>query len=250
MKVHIWGHRGRLGSQLLARLPTQHRCPSPHAADCWVLAVPSRAAPALLAQAAHRTVVDLSGALKHSGTGRYALMHRDNLHDGHPPQHGDHLANPGCFAGAVIRGLQHAQLVPHLNGPIQVTAVGGKSTAHRDQDGGIRLANRLQDHPHAGEIQQAFPGVQISHFALTVAYTQPQGILSITTGTLHPHAPLCTSGRSTLDVNDALGQPDVLWKLHIHEDRFTLACAVDNIVFPVDNALRVIASLCRSTGKG
>lgn len=204
--------------------------------------MPTDAARDLIPQAGLRTVIDLSVALKTNGAGRYALLDGACLLDGSPPQHGDRLANPGCFASSVIVGLRRAGLDQALRGPLHISAVGGKSTAHRSQDGGIRLSRRLQDHPHVTEIQRALPGADIASFALMVAYAQPTGILSVTSGRFDPEVKT-TPGVARLDVADVVGTPRLAHRLQTDGQRFTLAAAIDNVHFPVDNTLRLIAAL-------
>ena len=208
-----------------------------------MLAVPTPAAQELIARAGSRTLIDLSGALKQHDQGRYALFDGDQLLDGAPPRRGDWLANPGCFAGSVVCALQRSGLAKQLKGSIQITAVGGQSTAHPTQQGGLRLANRLLDHPHAQEIQRAVPSVQITNFTLMVAHTQPRGILSITTGSLTSAPRDLNWGQAQLDVQAVVETPNLLWKLALHGAHFTLASAIDNILFPVDNALLLIQTL-------
>lgn len=242
MKVHIWGSSGRLGSIIDRQIPQHQRTTDPAAADCWVLAVPTDAAHALLQQAGQRTVIDLSVALKTRGEGRYALLDGRRLIDGQPPRHGDRLANPGCFASSVIVGLRRAGIDQALHGPLHISAVGGKSTAHRSQDGGVRLSRRRLDHPHVTEIQRALPGTDIASFSVMIAYAQPAGILSITSGTIRPGTKT-VSGTDRIDFIDVVGTARLAHQLQLDGQRFTLAAAIDNVRFPVDNALRLIAAL-------
>lgn len=246
MRAYVFGHRGRLGACLVERLsPLGWLTAGPDEADTWLLAVPTAAAPALLDRAGERTVIDLSGALKQQRAGRYALLtEAGTLLDGQPPRPGERLANPGCFASSVIVGVRRAGLAGVLRGPLHVSAIGGRSTAHKSQDGGLRLARRLSDHPHAAEVSQAL-GVEVASLALAVAYAQPGGILSIVTGTCDPDAPL-DPGADRLDVSDVLGTAEVRHRLVREGERFTLGVALDNVRFPVDNAARLVAALATS----
>ncbi len=247
LRLHIFGRRGRLGSAVAARLPGGSVAQTDaEDAELWVLAVPTDAAHALLDDAGDRTVLDVSGALKRRGAGRYGLLGDDGrLLDGAPPARGDRLANPGCFASAVIVGLQQAGLAGALRGPLYVSAVGGASTAHKHQRGVLRLARRLADHPHADEVRRA-TGVPVASFALAVAYAQPAGILATVSGTCDPAAPL-HAGAAELDVDAVLGTATVAHRVVRRGTHFTLGVALDNIVFPAANAARLIAALARGS---
>jgi len=142
----------------------------------------------------------------------------------------------------VIVGLQQAGLSRALRGPLHVSAVGGASTAHKSQRGGLRLARRLTDHPHADEVTRALPGARVASFALMVAYAQSGGILATVSGTCDPAVPL-DAGQDTLDVDDVLGTPRVAHRVVRDGAAFTLAAALDNIVFPVENAARLVCAL-------
>ena len=161
--------------------------------------------------------------------------------DGTRPTRGDRLANPGCFASAVVVGLQRSGLTGVLDGPLHISAMGGASTAHRTQRGGLRLARRLADHPHADEVRAA-TGASVASFALSVAYAQPAGILAIVSGACASDAPL-NPGVSELDVQAVLGTPRVLHRVVRSGTFFTLGVVLDNIAFPADNAARLVCAL-------
>ena len=210
----------------------------------WVLAVPSDVADGCLSAAGDRTVIDMSGALKRSGRGRYGLVREGRLLDGGVPRRGDRLANPGCFASSVIVGLHNANLAEPgaIVGPIQVVAVGGASTAHRSQQGGIRLARRQLDHPHVAEIQQTVPDLILSQFSLMVAYAQPHGILTVIRGSLSTTA-RPEPGKPAVDVNDVVDSAVVVHSLVRNTDSFTLGVALCNLTFPAANAVKLLDSL-------
>lgn len=245
MKIYIHGSSGRLGTEVARRAAEAELtiCAEPQAADCWVLAVPTAVAPDLIEAAAGRTVIDLSGALKQRKEGRLAWLDGEGLLlDGQPPRHGDRLANPGCFAGSVIVGMTQARLVGTLRGAVHVAAVGGRSTAHKSQEGGLRLARRLLDHPHADEVMASLPGVTVDSFSLMVAYQQPHGILSVISGRCEAGA-VTVAGVEALEVGDVLGTPEVRHRLQRDGERFTLGVVLDNIVFPAENAVRLVRAL-------
>jgi N-acetyl-gamma-glutamylphosphate reductase len=245
MNVHIFGSTGRIGREIV-RLNSQHTLVDDSArAEAWVLAVPGSAADSIIDRADGRSVIDMSGALKRSGRGRYGLLQKEGLlQDGSPPAPGDLLANPGCFAGSVIVGMRLANIATPgaVVGPMAVMAVGGATTAHRSQKGGMRLAKRQLDHPHAQEIQAAMPGLELESFALMVAYAQPRGILTILSGALMSETQT-VPGVDSLDVAEVVGTPRVLHRLTRVGGRFTLGVALDNLSFPAANAVALLDSL-------
>ncbi len=244
--LYIFGQTGRIGQELVRLAHGHTLATAPEDAAVWLLATPTPAAQAILARPDAPTVIDLSGALKRTGAGRYGLLTDSGLLlDGAPPRPGDHLGNPGCIAASVIVGLQRAGLTAdRLAGPIHVSSVTGASTAHRSQQGTVRLANRLLRHPHVDEIQQALPGVRLASFAPVIVYTQPRGILTVISGTLSPAGqdaiqPL--GGR--LELGSVLGTDRVDVRLTREGDGFTLGVVVDNLTFPAANAVRLVGAV-------
>ena len=250
--LHIVGRRGRIGAELdrLAQREGVVLTDDVDTADVVVLAVPSHAAARLLADGSiSGTVIDMSGALKAAGAGRYGLLSASGrLLDGGQPRPGERLANPGCLAASVILGLQAVGLDrgAGLAGPLHICAVGGASMAARGQQGGVRLARRLHDHPHVQEIEAALPGVVIDSFAPVISYAQPRGILAVITGRLAAGEQadrVSDQGVETLDVALVEETAEVRYRLTLGravEPRpFTLGVVLDNLSFPAANALRL-----------
>jgi hypothetical protein len=214
-------------------------------ASVVILSMPSDAVDAALIDSLlPRTVIDMSGASKRLGTARYGLLTEEGrLLDGSVPRPGVCYGNPGCIASSVLVGLQRAGLIGKLTGALHVTAVGGASYAPPGQTGELRLARRLRTHPHVAEIEAAVPGLRLASFAPVVAYGTPSGLLSLISGQLAgAHAPPHDKP-APLDVQDVVGTATVLHRLEVVDDTFTLAVALDNLVFPAANALALARSL-------
>lgn len=244
VRLFIAGHTGRLGSEV-ARLASQHGMAlsdTLHDATAVAVALPRASAPALIEAAGERTVVDLSGHLKGQPGARYALLTSEGvLWDGSPPRPGDRLANPGCIASSVILGLHRTRILDVLEGPLHITAVGGRSMAARGQEGELRLARRLgKSHPHAAEIEAA-TGATVASFSPIVAYAQPRGIMSVISGRWSgPPGGIALDAPRDLEVASVVGTPEVLTRLSSHGSSFTLGVALDNLTFPAWNAVQVL----------
>jgi len=248
-RVHILGASGRLGGEV-ARLAAEAGLAltdSPERADAWALALPRAPAAEALAAAGARTVVDLSGVLKLAG-GRYGMLHpaaSGRLLSGGAPVRGERYGNPGCIAGAVIRGVLDSGVAEAAPGTLHISAVASASAAARDQRGALRLGRRGLDHPHVAEIEAAL-GVEIASFAVVVAYGVARGVMVTVSGELSAATPATRDTPATgsqsgdLDVADALETDRVLHRLRVHGRRFTLVAALDNLTFPAANAVALL----------
>lgn len=203
------------------------------------------------------TVIDLSGALKEDfNSCVYALLAPDGrlFQNGAKPCEGARFGNPGCMAGGVIVGLTKAferagLSLSDVAGPIHVTAVGGAAVAPRDQDGQMRSGRRLGSaHPHVPEIEWALPTVRVGAFVPVISYAQERGLLITVSGMLkRSPGNLPENEGGALDVAEVIGTPEVHTRLNLEERGgttvFTVTIALDNLTFPVENAVRVIQAL-------
>ena len=241
IKCHIFGHSGRIGSLLLERLQQLElsHTSNPKEASIWLLAVPASAVEEILQRAQDRWVIDLSGYSKRKGIG----------HNGWDlsilPITTRLIQNPGCIAASVLLGLQQSGLAKCLApaDSIQVTAVCGRSIAHRsEQLTSPRLAKRLWSHPHVQEIQHVFPNVSIGHFTPIIHSDQSDGIFTSVTGTASQDLFSCGEN---VQFSRVVGTPNVEWQLRVHPDkrRFVLNVALDNLHYPVWHAAQWATTL-------
>lgn len=257
--LHIVGSRGKLGRDLgkIARLGGIDIHQDPDFADYIALCTPSHIASENLKDNAYKgkTIIDLSGAAKKEGVGQYGLMTDSDTpwkRDFDP--HSDIYSNPGCIAGAVIKGLGLAGL-KGISQPeaLHIVSIGGQTHAADTLVDDITLARRLHEHPHVREIEEAFQDtLRVASFMPTICDT-PQGLLVTVSGStkrgeqtqLHP-------GYEQLSVSDATGTNTVRHRLEVREGRkkgkidFSLGIAIDNLRFVSHNAVHLIKYLQRS----
>ena len=196
-KVHILGQGGRIGSDLaeVAAERGHEIVKTDHAADTVAICLPSHVELGerlMDLVMGGKRVIDLSGRSKRFGYGQYALLGAD----GQPweedfKRDATVFSNPGCMAGATIRGLRDSGLEPYVQGAVDVVCVGGKSYAPREQQGGIWMANRLNDeHPHSKEIEAAFgSNITVNRLTPVVSDAARAGLLTVVTGTLSGDTP-------------------------------------------------------------
>jgi N-acetyl-gamma-glutamylphosphate reductase len=196
-------------------------------ASVLVLALPTDVARRRLEGLRGRSVVDLSGAVKQDGTGVYGLDA-----DAMP---GRWYGNPGCMAGAVIMGLRRCHAAP--TGPLHITAVGGASYAHRDDEGQLRVANRWSSHPHVAEIE-AYTRHRVGSFIPMVAYGTKRGL--VVTVSAQGSA---TDGGGSFDIADVVGTSKLAWRATSQNRGFSLAVGVDNLTLPASFAVSLAQRL-------
>lgn len=233
LAIRIHGRGGRLGGEV-ARLAERAGLREADGATVHLLALPWRVAGERLdALPGEHTIIDLSGALKARGTGRYGLLHGGRLLDGGLPRPGDRLANPGCMAGTIV----HALLRTGLRGELHASVTGGASMAGADGTG-LRTGGLWLDHPHATEIQRALPDVRLMSFTPVVAHAHGRGLVAVMSGCGHV-AP-CAGLVDTLEV---VGTAEVRLRVDSAGGRVTIAAAADNLTSPAHNAVELVRLL-------
>lgn len=232
--VYVYGSTGRIGS-ILSNYLKKNRIPcvsKPTIADVIVLAVPHHAVEGLLKKHPKQKILDMSGFCKRSAIGVYGL------HKWDPKER--IVQNVGCFASSVIQGLLRSNILgADIDGAIQISTIGGASTAHREQVETLRLARRLWNHPHQQEIEKAIPNLRISHFVITLQTAIEHGIWTCIMGRLLRDRP----STERIDGNDILGRTQVPWSLQCQERNFVLTTALDNLHYPAFHAYTLIQSL-------
>lgn len=250
--LHIVGN-GNLGSDLREVALAYDFTIEPDAAeaDFIALCTPSHIAEPILAEGTYdgKTIVDLSGAAKQKGIGQYGLM----LTDTKPwdPDFGtqaDVYANPGCIAGAVIKGLGAAGLTgKSLPKHLSVFSVGGQSHGSAVEQDEIRLARRLNTHPHVTEIERAFNGqLEVVGF-MPVTADVPHGLFVGMSGKA-PVSPKIDAGSEQLAVGDVLGTDELRHRLEYAETGldFSLGVVIDNLRFVTQNAVQLMRFIAQS----
>ncbi len=227
----VRGASGRIGAEVL-RLAALEKMPTttdPEHASVTVLALPTDAARQALAGLEGHSVIDMSGAVKRDGTGIYGL--------GAHPQPGVWYGNPGCIAAAVILAIRRSGV--QVNGPLHISAVGGSSYAPRGQDGVLRVARRLHEHPHVPEIEAAIGG-SIASFVPIVSYGTERGLVVSVSGTGAVQAQ-----GEPFDAQAVVGTDGLLLRAVQAGPHFTLTAAIDNLSFPAAHAVRMAQALIR-----
>ncbi len=251
-RLCVLGQGGRLGTEVL-RLASEAglaRVDAESDAEVLVLCLPSEVVARRLEQGGWpgRSVIDLSTAAKVRGA-RYGLMNPDGsgrLFSGDHPQPGELHGNPGCIASGVLVGLERAGLRAHLRGPIHVTAIGSRSYAHPSSQGELRLARRLRSHPHVSEIERAWPGLSLGHFAPVTSYGTPRGLMVVVSGALEAASGLAEcSPAEPLDVCDVVGTARLECRLEHDSEAFTVVVVLDNLTFVAANAVALAQALMR-----
>lgn len=227
--IAVLGSSGRIGSELV-RLATERGLPlgEVEAAAVVLLALPTAVARGRIDALEGRTVIDLSGAAKRDELGPYGLRVEE-------PSRGVVYGNPGCIAGAAICAVLDGRV--EVEGPLHITAVGGASTAHRDQSGTVRVARRWRTHPHVAEIEAAL-GVPVASFVPMVAYGHERGLVVSVSG----RGRAASSG-TAFDVADVVGTSELRLRVEADERGFTAVAGIDNLTWPASQAIRLAERL-------
>ncbi len=231
--IRIHGRGGRLGAEV-ARLAGAAGLQEHDGASVHLVALPWRVAAERIDALPHdHTVIDLSGALKVRGAGRYGLLHAGRLLDGGLPALGDRLTNPGCMAGTVV----HALLRTGLRGELHATITGGSSMAGAD-GAGLRTGHRWLDHPHVAEIERALPDVRLASFTPVVAHAHGRGLVVVVNGRgeVAPRA-------GSVDTTEIVGTAEVRLRVDSADGRVTISAAADNLTLPAHNAVELVRLL-------
>jgi N-acetyl-gamma-glutamylphosphate reductase len=218
------------------------------------LCTPSHVAEELIGEGAYqdKTVIDLSGAAKRRGGGQYGLMKNEaKPWDKRLDVDGRLYGNPGCIASAVILGLGAAGLEGcFLPRSISVVSVGGRTHAPSVEAGDIKLARRMNDHPHVSEIERAFGGKLSVDSFMPVIADVPEGLLVNISGRMSTLSPL-RKGEDSLSVQDVTGTHFLRHRLEYSKDlrssdsmgEFSLGVVIDNVRFVTANVIKLIRYL-------
>lgn len=253
ISLHIAGEHGKLGRDLkyVAKQQGFNTTLPPQDADYVALCMPSDVASRLIETELFegQKVIDLSGAAKRSNDDQYGLM-RNPLcpwdRDFNPKA--KLFSNPGCIASAAIMGLVKAGLTDiELPSEVAIFSVGGASHTKSIDKNNIRLARRLNNHPHIDEIEQAFDGGLKVRSFMPVASDVPTGLMVAISGKTIRH-PNVNTGQPSLDVEEVIGTNSLRHRLEFadpisddyeHVD-FSLAVTIDNLRFVTANAVSLI----------
>jgi hypothetical protein len=247
--VFIFGRRGRIGGELerLAALNGLAVSEDPGASVHLVAKSWEDSTNYLEALRPEVTAIDLSGALKSQGLGRYGLIVGGRLLSEGASRVGERFANPGCMASAVILALAAAGLdrAESLDGPIHVAVTGGASMASRASEGSWRAGHKWLSHPHVGEIKRAMPGIAIASFVPAIAYGQERGLLAVLSGRVSEvgRARLEATGGDSPEVASVLKSARLDMRLDLTGSDFSLAVAADNITLPSANAVALASAI-------
>lgn len=268
--LYVAGASGCIGKDLIdiADLNGIEVLETPEHAEFVALCTPSYIAQTLLDNKSYdgKVIIDMSGAVKQSDHGQYGLMAASGFsEDGVPiplsrPEDprldpsGNIYGNPGCIASAVIRGLGAAGLtgdsLPH---ELSIFSVGGQSHAHEIGSGAIKLARRLNAHPHVTEIERHFDqGLTVSSFIPTVCDI-PHGLLVAIHGKTR-YSPHFDPGQPELQIDEVLSTDSIRHRLELpdshkvdgQEVNFSLAVIIDNLRFVTSNAVKLIQYISQS----
>lgn len=265
--VYIAGAGGCLGVDLAAAA-TSHGLKildAPEHANFVALCTPSHISQVLLDNKSYdgKVVIDMSGAAKQSKLGQYGLMTTRYFdEEGIPVAVSEPVdprfdptenvyGNPGCIASATIRGLGAAGLLNNaVPQELSIFSVGGQSHAHEVGKGAIKLARRLNTHPHVAEIERHFDhNLTVSSFMPT-ACDVPYGLLVAIHGKT-PYSASLDLGQEQLSLSSVLGTDRLAHRLEVPDTEkvegelvnFSLAVAIDNLRFVTSNAVKLIQHL-------
>lgn len=256
--LHIVGSNGKLGEDL-GRLATDSGIRlelDPAAADFVAICTPSHVAQSVLGENAYKNkiMIDLSGAAKQNHSGQYGLMREDGTPwDNEFNPSSDLYTNPGCIASAVIMGLGKAGLTNELlPQSLDIFSVGGQTHAPAVEQDELKLARRLNSHPHVDEIEQAFDyDLRINSFMPSVCDIS-SGLLVAAHGKTM-YKPDLNQGSERLTVSDVVDTDLIKHRLEI-PDRdavegelvdFSLGVVVDNLRFVTKNAVLLMQYVSR-----
>lgn len=253
ISLYIAGRNGKLGSDLgqVALANGLTIASNPTNVNYVALCTPSNISLPLLQSNTFegKTIIDLSGAAKLMDDSQYGLMK-----DPSSPWSSSFnpesriFSNSGCIASATIMGLAKAgltEIMPPKN--ISVFSVGGRSHSQSIGTDEIKLARRLNSHPHIGEIEGAFNNLlKVESFMPTICDTPTGLLVSVHGKTIcHPEIDL---GEDNLSVNEVIGTSSLKHRLELpsiktedyEEISFSLAVAIDNLRFVTENAVNLI----------
>lgn len=256
--LHIVGSNGKIGKDLEESATTAGIVvePDPANADFVAVCTPSHVAEPILEDDSYKgkIMLDLSGAAKQHGIGQYGLMHEDGAPwDRSFNTSSDLYTNPGCIAGAVIAGLGKAGLSGEsLPESLGVFSVGGQTHAPVTETDELKLARRLNDHPHVDEIERAFGYDMRVHSFMPSIGDIPSGLLVAAQGKTRYH-PKLNPGSKRLTVSDVVGTSLLKHRLEFSPPDasegeavdFSLAVVIDNLRFVTQNAVLLMQYVAR-----
>lgn len=260
--VYIEGKGGNIGQDLLTLAAEQdiEICTEKNDADFVALCLPSYVAEERLLDGRHndKVVIDFSGVAKRKRLGQYGLMlGQDEPWDRNFNPHDRIFGNPGCIAGATLRGLHQSNIITSPPKKLAIFATGGNSYAHSIDTDDVRLANRLIQHPHVDEITLGLRGLsRVTSFMPTAVGGFERGLMVGVSGLTSQGSNL-DYGVENLHVRDVVGTADLQHRLEIQGEmengyqfngyNFSLGVVIDNLRFVTQNAVDLMHHVARNS---
>lgn len=250
--IYVEGKGGNIGKDLVALAAEQDIaiCGTKDEADFVALCLPSYVAEERLLDGRHedKVVIDFSGVAKRKRLGQYGLMLSQD-----EPWNNDFdptarvFGNPGCIAGATLRGLHKSGLLAAPPEKLAIFATGGSSYASSIDHDDMRLANRLIKHPHVSEITIGLRGLsRIASFMPVAVGGFDRGLMVGISGTTAQSSHL-DFGVNNLHIQDIVGTTDLEHRLELQGKMengyqmngydFSLGVVIDNLRFVTQNAV-------------